>query len=404
MKLFTRLYFLQLKQYIKALPLAILGSILFILLTGAASYGIFKYYETPEDNGLVKATVAVVTGDMDDAYLNIGINMLGKMASTSDYFSFTVMDEDDAEKALKKGKIIAIIDFPDGAVESILDGTNDPVNIRFNDSNPLSSVLLTELTKSGATLLSGAQAGTYTTAQLFYDNDMGSKLYDAFNDVDEIGFKLVLKRGSLFDDDGEDSSANATIAYYLGTAVILVLIFFGLTLAGNIYYDNNAYLMLGKTKRGFEPAYYAAKLLTLTTIYYVSIVVLLLFLFSNDIIGQFIGKVNYTGLFINSLLASLFIASFLTMLMFMMPRSMDGILLIFIASIVLTIASGLLIPTAFMPVTITRLHNILPFTGLHSFIVNIIGLGDINWIGIIYTLVFMIIGFILLKIKIKKAA
>lgn len=404
MKLFIRLYALQLKQYIKAMPLAILGSILFIALTAAASIGILKYNESPEDT-LVKASVAVVATDIDESYMNMGLNMLGKMASTSDYFTFTVMDPDEAEKALSRGKIIAIINFPEGAVEGILDGTNDPVDIRFNDSNPLSSVLLTELTKSGATLLSGAQAGTYTTAKLFYDNDRGSELYGAFNDVDEIGFKLVLKRGALFDDDTSDTkSGNATIAYFLGTAVILVLIFFGLTLAGNIYYDNNAYLILGSSKKGFSIAYYAAKLLSLTTIYYLATSILLVVALKNEYIGSLIGKIDSAKLFLNPLLIALYISAFLSMLMFMMPRSMDGILLIFITSIVLTIASGLLIPVAFMPLIFTRLHGALPFTSLHSYIVSIIGLGDSYIPGIIYTLIFMIIGYLVLKIKIKNAS
>ena len=238
-----------------------------------------------------------------------------------------------------------------------------------------------------------------------FAKDQRFKKYGAFNDVDEIGFKLVLKRGALFDDDTSDTkSGNATIAYFLGTAVILVLIFFGLTLAGNIYYDNNAYLILGSSKKGFSIAYYAAKLLSLTTIYYLATSILLVVALKNEYIGSLIGKIDSAKLFLNPLLIALYISAFLSMLMFMMPRSMDGILLIFITSIVLTIASGLLIPVAFMPLIFTRLHGALPFTSLHSYIVSIIGLGDSYIPGIIYTLIFMIIGYLVLKIKIKNAS
>ncbi len=384
--------------------MALIGSLIFIALTAAASFGIFKYYESPEEESLVKASVAVVATDIDDTYLNMGLNMLGKMASTSDYFSFIIMEPDEAKEALKRGKIIAIIDFPEGAVEGILDGTNDPVDIRFNDSNPLSSVLLTELTKSGATLLSGAQAGTYTTAQLFYANDKGQDLYEAFGDVDEIGFKLVLKRGALFDDDNDAYSSNGSIIFFIGTAVILVLIFFGLTLAGNIHYDNNAFLILGSSKKGFSLAYYLAKVLSLASVYYVATTLLLVVLFNNSMLEGFIGKVDTARLIIHPLLIALYISAFLTMLMFMMPRSMDGILLIFITSIVLTIASGLLIPASFMPGIFTKLHNLLPFTSLHAYIISIVGQGNGYIYGVIYTFIFAILGFILLRFKIKNAS
>lgn len=405
MKLLIRLYLTQLKQYIKALPLALLGSLIFILLTGAASVGLFKYFTASEDDGqIVKATVGVVVRDIDDEYLDMGINMLGSMASTSDYFTFKPMEEDEAEKALSKGKIIAIFDFPENAIDGILSGANDPVNIRFNQSNPLSSVLLTELTRSGATLLSGAQAGTYTTADLFYLSENSTDLYNAFVDIDNINFKLVLKRGSLFnDDEDEESSGNATILYYAGTAIILVLVFFGLTLASNIYFDNDSYLFFGKTHKGFEMSYFFSKIMSLSTVYYF-ISLLLLFTLSQikalDFIFEDLSviKLIFTPVFI-----ALFIASMLTMLMYMMPRSMDGILLSFIVAIILTTISGLLIPLAFMPAVFIQIHNYLPFTALHMSIVSIYRLSDGNILpGIAYIALFLVIGYMLLHNKIKR--
>lgn len=401
MKLFIRLYVSQLKQYIKSLPLAILGSCIFILLTAVASFGIFKYYETPEDDGIIKATVGVVTNGMDSQYVSLGLGMLGSMASTSDYFSFKVMESDEANKALDKGKIIAIVNFPEGAVEGILNGTNDPVDIRFNQSNPLSSVLLTELTKSGATLLSGAQAGTYTTAELFYKYDKGSELYNAFNDVDELGFKLVLKRGSLFD-SYEDDTTNTTIAYYMGTAIILVLIFLGLTMAKNVYFDNDAFLSFGRSQKGFELSYFIAKIASLTTVLYVATIILLSIIFRIQALKHYIPHPSMPRLYLVSLLIALFLASYLSMLMFTMPRSMDGILLVFITSIVLIIVSGLLIPLSFLPDALVKLHNQLPLTGLHNYITSIMKLNANYSTGLIYTFLFMVAGFVLLKLRAKR--
>lgn len=405
MKLTIRLYLLQLKRYFRALPLALLGSLIFLLLTGAASAGIFKYFHNDDEESIVKATVGVVTGDIDDSYVKLGLNMLGNMSSTSSYFSFEVMEPDKAAKALEKGKIIAVFEFPDGAIDGILNGTNDPITIKFNESNPLSSVLLTELTRSGATLLSAAQAGTYTTADIFYICDEYDNVYTAFGDVDDINFKFVLKRGSLFEEEDRDETGNATVLYYIGTAVILVLIFFGLTLSENIHYDNDAYLMFGKSHRGFEASYYFAKLLSLSTIFYIVTVLLLTALVNIPALSTYFKHVSTTNLYLCPIFIAIFIASFITMLMFIMPRGMDGILLTFITSIVLTVISGLLIPLAFMPEAFITLHNYLPFTTLHSSIVSIAGLQKANILaGLIYICCFIIIGLIMLHNKIRKAS
>lgn len=405
MTLLFRLLLLQLKKYIKALPLALLGSIIFILLTGAASAGIFKYFHSSDDDSLVKATVAVVVNDLDDTYVNMGLKMLGSMSSTSDYFTFKVMESEEAEKALRKNKVIAVFDFPEGAIDGILNGTNDPVSIRFNESNPLSSVLLTELTRSGATLLSGAQAGTYTTADIFYICDEYDKVSTAFGDVDDINFKFVLKRGSLFEEEDTDESGNASIIYYMGTAIILVLIFFGLTLSENIYYDADAYLLFGKSHKGFEPAYFFAKLISLTTVIYVVSLILLTILLKIPFLSEFVARLSVTRLVLCPLLIALFISSYITMLMFMMPRSMDGILLTFIISLIFATISGLLIPIAFLPPVFVTIHNFLPFTALHSGIVYITGLSKINILGYLaYILIFITIGLIFLHNRIRKAS
>lgn len=389
----------------KALPLALLGSLIFLLLTGAASAGIFKYFHSDEEEALVKATVGVVVRDIDDSYLNMGLTMLGSMSSTSDYFTFKVMDEDDAEKALQKGKIIAVFDFQEGAIDGILYGTNEPIAIRFNESNPLSSVLLTELTRSGATLLSGAQAGTYTTSDIFYICDEYDKVSTAFADVDDINFKFVLKRGSLFDEEDQEESGSATIIYYVGTAIILVLLFFGLTLSENIHYDNDAYLLFGKSHRGFEISYLLAKLLSLTTVFYVVSLCLITTIYKLPALDDYIRHISTLQLIFYPLFVALYISTFITMLMFMMPRSMDGILLTFITSIVLTVISGLLIPLAFMPSVFISLHNYLPFTSLHSGIVNIAGLGEGQiFTGFVYIIIFVLISLVLLHKKLRKAS
>lgn len=421
-----RLFKLTLKKYLHTIVYAILGAIVPLIIIGTIVFCVLKSYDN--EDSIVKGKVGVVTEDINDEYMDFAMNYLENMASTSEALEFIQMDNEEAAISLKKGEIIASIYFPAGIVDGILYGENIPAKITFNNNSSLSSILLTEITKAGVKLLSGAQAGTYTISELYYSLDCQNELNKAFNDVDMLNFTFVLSREYTFktvnlslediertaragtNSDKSDrlnirnrrNTASPLINYYTASALLIFLLILGASFVKFFQKESDSFysLLLCKKMAGIVFGLYTY------LIYFINIfIITLTFFLLIQKNTNYNFEINGASL-IYILIASMLISSFTYFISNLTNNSFATILLLFLSGFAFPFISGALIPSSFLPDKLSIIANYLPFIKVHEFYINI--LNETTYASTVSTILwssfFILIGTICSYVKIRRAS
>lgn len=409
---YLRLFKLTLKKYMHTVVYALLGAIVPLILIGTIVFCAVKSFDSNAE--IEKGTVAVVTEDINDQYMDFAFEYIENLKSITDAVNFKQMSLEEAEKKLKKNDIIAILYLPEGIVDGILYGENIPATITFSKTNNLSSVLLTEITKAGGRLLSGAQAGTYTTSELFHAFDMSKELSSAFEDVDIMNFTIVLSRESTFitkntlfnndnssrkkDNDIRNSlrnrnknseSRNVLINYYAASAILVFIMLLGASYTRFFEKEIPAFYSLFKARK----KYISAQTFYIYIIYAFNIFI---FITAIMLILSNISLFDFNLKLIPVIIISFFISSFTLMLNKISPNTFVYVLLVFLSAVVFPFMSGAILPLAFIPDSIINLATKLPFLAIHNAFSNMLSDNEVNGTAIIvlYNAAFFIIIFI----------
>ena len=142
--------FLQIKRALKLLPAVMAVSVLFGALAAAAAFGGAKLLY--QDRAVGRIAVAVVA-DADDSVGQMALSMLSSMESVESICDFVETTEQEAREGLKEGRFYAALLIPPRMVEGIMDGTNTPVRVLLSGQGSLETLLLRQLTESGAQIL-----------------------------------------------------------------------------------------------------------------------------------------------------------------------------------------------------------------------------------------------------------
>ncbi|MBR6849656.1 MAG: ABC transporter permease [Lachnospiraceae bacterium] len=255
MRIYLRLFLMELKKNLRMLPFVFLSAVaaalflsLFIRLLSNSLY---------EEGSLARAKVALITNDAEDEYMQLALRYITNMSSTSLALDYEVMEKDKALRALQKHDVIAVMFFPDDVMGGIMWGRNDPIEIRFSDTDALSSVFLSELTRSGALMLSAAQADTYSATDLYYELGAQDSLYDAYNDIDMMNFDYVLSREKLF----TASETLPVFLSYIASALLLFLFFSSSAFAPALRMEDRAFTDLLFSGKALSAGYLAVRFL-----------------------------------------------------------------------------------------------------------------------------------------------
>ena len=361
MSTYLRLFRLELKKNLRMLPFVALSAVaaalfisLFVSLLSKSLY---------EEGSLARANVALVTNDAENDYMTKAIRYISNMNSTSLALDFEVMPEEKAMQALKKHDVIAVMLFPDDVINGILWGRNDPIEIRFSDTDALSSVFLSELTRSGAMMLSAAQADTYSAAELYYALGAEGELGAAYDDIDMMNFSYVLAREKMF----TTSETLPVFLCYIASAVLLFLFFSSSAFAPALKMEDRSFydlLFSGKTKTS---AYLVVRLLAnwLVLFAFTLICFIAASMLPKHSFDSFTLSLNVNARHILCLfLISGFISAFALFLHQASGSAPVAILLQLTLSVVMLFCSGGILPAAFLPAALRRFGTLLPTTVL----------------------------------------
>ena len=103
-----------------------------------------------------------VVGTADDLYLQLGMKAMSSVDSSRFSIELVEMEEEEAEKAMRRGSLAAFVVFPDEFLDSAFRGTIIPVKFVCSaGSVGLVSMIKDELTQMIETMLIEAQSGSY---------------------------------------------------------------------------------------------------------------------------------------------------------------------------------------------------------------------------------------------------
>ncbi|MBR5420185.1 MAG: ABC transporter permease [Lachnospiraceae bacterium] len=389
-----KLFRLELKKSLRCIPVLLAGVLLFGVLFTLVGMGLSSVIYSSE--AIAHATVAVVSREEDDRYINMAIDYVGGMESAALALDFEIMEEDEAMNALDKGKVIAIILLPEHVIEGILYGENYPVRILFSNESALASVFLTELTRSGMIMLSSAQASTYTAAELYYKNDHVQDLSKAYDEIDMINFNYVLSREKLF------ISEDALPAFlsFVATGILLLLCFSHICYAPALKRENLPFYQLLFSRQISPLLYLAVKYLVNSLNCF--FLLLLAFLILSGIEFPLDGLELYFsgGAVLLLALTALLLTAFALLLQQLFSDA-AAVMLEIVFSIVMLFAGGAILPSAFLPSALLKIGRILPLPMLHSQWLSLISGGyefSILPIGI-YCICFFVMAYLVFILR-----
>ncbi len=342
---------LELKRAWKRLPYMAAGAAVLMLMLGTAAFAAGKVLSGEKALGRIAVGVVLPEGDK---MAEMAVEMLGSLDSVSSLCDFSLMDEGEAEEALKKGEILGIMRIPEGMIRGIMDGTNPPIHILL-PKNSLEAIVFKELTMAGARTLGAAQAGIYAGDSLLEEAGRRELIPKLEKELNEIYLSYSLPRANYFKQRKVNASGEVSPFAFYGISAFVLFLFFAVIPAAG-YLSGESRVMEEKLKLlgigRLQAAW--AKIIGLGTLLFAMGLV-----FGGTAVS--LGFLELSWAFFSSLaLMCLLTASMAVFLFGCAGTLLGGVLLLSASAMVLLFFSGGMIPDIFLPEGIRQLSAWTP--------------------------------------------
>lgn len=364
MNRFGTLTKLNIKKVFHSIVWQVLGAIGLVFLTGAITFCSANF-------------LTAISSNADSSPINLAVVMYDEsvMAQTiSGYITsneeissgmlFDFVDETTAMRGLETGTYIAAVIIPTDAVDSIMDGTNTPIQIVFPENSGLEAVIIKEIADAAATLLSSAQAGIYSVYDIYEE-------YGASQNIDKAVFSMNLKYisfvvgGSRLFEVTETSSTGSlsSLNYYICAGIVLFMLLIGVNYLATAHsLDSITSKKLSLTGTPFilqELSGYISivvgQLVTLAIVALPAVPIL-------NIFGISI-SMEYIGLLILVICLFTLVSSGCVYIVSRISRhSLSRIMITFISTLIMCFISGCFVPSLMLPEALDKVGKLVPTT------------------------------------------
>lgn len=364
---------LQLKSALQLIPKLLAGTLLFAFLAFIISYvGAKSLYNS---NRLFYFKVAAVLPE-DDAMVEMGYNMLMEMGNLEEYCEIVNTDEATAMKLLRSGEVYCVVYIPEGFVEDVLNGTNTPAKLVLPDNLGLETIIFKSVLNAGASSLAYAQAGIYALSDVYYLYDLRAEVDEAIEDLNMDYIKFVFNRGNFNDIVTLESTDVLSLTqFYLCCGLTMLMLFLGLILGGYVKLESKTTTIMLK-REGLSPFYTViCKTLVITLIQGALLGLLILLArigvhaFASLSVEKVFNTILYSCSFANVLklfLCELLATSYIVFIYEVAGTGLYGMLALFTLNCGMMFASGLIIPSVYLPAFVRTLGAYLPAAGIKS--------------------------------------
>lgn len=212
---------LELKRAWKHLPHLFAGAIMLLFLAGVVALVASRTLYGGQAVGRVSVGVSV---PKDDGLARQVIKMISSLDSVGSICDFQYMDRETCLQKLEEGSLYAVLDVPEGFVESIMNGTNMPVKVWLAEDTGPEGKLFEELADAGALTLSASQAGIYAGNELYQGLGLSQAISQLEWDLNKRYLDYSLERTGYFRHQKVSATGEVTTAeFYMVSMYVLFL-------------------------------------------------------------------------------------------------------------------------------------------------------------------------------------
>ncbi len=355
--LFVRL---QIKKFIKKIPVIVLESLVFLFLL--LVFGKYAAGALYEDEAVRRMKIGVVSGE-GEQMTRLLLSFVGEMESFEESILFEQMEEEQAKEAVADGEIYAAVFLQEGVLESILNGTNTPARIVLGHAySRMETALFEEVAQAGNRLLEVAQAGIYAADEFCESNGHTELIAEAEMQLNRAYLDYALGRDSVFKmQEVTAMGKTGPVAYYSISLVLVFLSFAGMMLGRYTTVKRNAFSgLLAAKGLPFFCQYFAE------SVAFSGVFALFGLLFLGPALLFAMYTENRMNLSITGMIFLFFgifvMGTFLHLLTDILGNETGGIGIGLGAQFFLVYAGGLLLPSAFLPKAVENIGKYLPHT------------------------------------------
>lgn len=179
------------------------------------------------DEKRAKVTIGIC-GAVHDSYLGMGLIALQEMDSSSDTIYLQIMEEAEAQDALRNGELAAYMVVQEGFVESVMHGINNKIIYYTADADMgINTELMDEITKVISSLIVESQNGIYGMQELFFKYEPGRDYWEITDELQARYMNLIFDRTDFFDVKilGISDSLSLQAYYICGFSVFFFMLF-----------------------------------------------------------------------------------------------------------------------------------------------------------------------------------
>ena len=351
------LFRLEIKRLVGMIPFILLETLLFALI--AAGTGIYAAKAVYGNKAIGEIKIGIVA-DGEDSMTKMLVRFAQSMDSMKGTVSMEFMKEEEARVQVEEGEIYGAVVIPEGMVDSILSGENLPASILLDNSySQAETEVFEQLTRVGAKLLTTAQAGIYAADALCIESGMENRIQQTEDYLNTAYLDYALGRASIFQKEEVDAVKGTGLADYYGVSLLLAF----LSLAG-LSFGKCIQTEMGESKRmlsvrgislGGQYLIETGAFATVMALFgmVVSLPVFLFITYYTD------SSFQAEAVWIFLILMWLVLGSFLRILLQITGNSAGGIGICFVLSLAGMTASGIFLPSAFLPIWMERAGNYL---------------------------------------------
>ena len=334
-------------------PVLLVAAILFGCLMIAYDMAVSL---SKESDVTTKYQIGIV-GTADDLYLQLGMKAMSSVDSSRFSIELVEMEEEEAEKAMRRGSISAFVVFPEKFLDTAFRGKIIPLKfVCSTGAVGLLTMITEELTQMIETMLIEAQSGIYGSGDAM--EALGHNGSPVVHEISIEYAELVFRRANMYKTSTLGAFDGLGIGGYLAAGLCIVMfMLICLTFAPMMIRRDHAFGRMlcaqGRTALMQVLCDFGAYLLGLMGIAVVVLLYLILWM-----------EASVTGEMLIQALPVIFALGAMSFMMYELATDIvSGVLLQFFVTLAMCFISGCLYPVTFFPDAVQILAGFLP-TGL----------------------------------------
>lgn len=360
-------FYAQLKRMMKTLPRQIMVNLLVCLCVGVLAAVFIRDGILAPDSQ--KYRIGVV-GDMSDSYLGFGINAIQSLDDSRFMIELITMTDTEARTAFEKGELYAIVQIPEGLMESIESGANDRFisYIAAEGQKGIGAIVMGQIVDVASTLVTRSQSAIFGMQSIMLEEGMQEGFWEFTNGLNLLLIELVISRSGLYDVEVLGiANGLSTEGYYLCSILLFLLLLSGINNSSLFIHKKTDMPRVMKSRgvgaagqvAGEYLAYLCLMLLCLAVIF-----IPLSLCLEKEVFTipewEGMGAEPLKGFLAALLPVTAMFAALQFLLYELVTCVVSGILLQFICGIGMGYLSGFFYPAAFFPDVMHQIGNLLP--------------------------------------------